>query len=281
MAIKILIDSASDISVKEAQELGVELLPMQITFGNDEYYDGVDLLPNQFFDKLVNSKELPKTSQINPFRFKEIYKKLTNEGYEVLVITLSSKLSNTYNNALQASEKYQDKIFVLDSLSACAGERLLCEYALRLIEEGKSIKEIYKELLEKRNKVQIFAVIDTLEYLKKGGRISAFTSFAGELLNIKPVISLINGEVKLIGKTRGTKNAYKFLNEKIKASNMDLHLPNTTIYSGNDDSMIKKYINDNLELWNNQIENVRIHALGSTIGTHIGPDALGVAFFEK
>ena len=138
--IRIAVDSASDISEAEAKELGVEMLPMIIGFGDEEYLDGVNLLPKTFYEKLIESDDLPKTSQISPYRFEEAFEKWTKTGDEVVLITISSKLSGTYQGAVQASEKYEGKVFVVDSLNACIGERLLCLYALRLLQTGLSAK---------------------------------------------------------------------------------------------------------------------------------------------
>ena len=213
--VKLVIDSAADISAEMAQNLGVSMLPMSITFGDEEFLDGVNLLPNQFYDKLVSSVELPKTSQINAYGWEEEFKKHVDNGDEVVAITLSSKLSATYNSACQAAENFNGKVFVVDSLSATAGERILIEYALMLIKEGKSAKEIFSILEEKKKKVQIRAMIDTLKYLKKGGRISAVAAFAGELMGLKPMVAVIDGKVEVIGKCLGLKRAIPFMNKPV------------------------------------------------------------------
>lgn len=140
MKVKILIDSASDINLEEAEKLGVELVPIEVRFGENYYMDGVTLLPAQFYDKLIESTELPKTSQINSFIFEERFANLVEQGYEVVAIILSSKLSGTYRNAVSASKKFPDKVFVVDSLNASIGERLLCQCALKWADEGLSAK---------------------------------------------------------------------------------------------------------------------------------------------
>ena len=146
MATKLLIDSASDINLDEANALGITLMPMVIQFGEEEYLDGVNLLPQDFYEKLVSIKDLPKTSQINSYRFEEVFEQLTANGDDVVAITISSKLSGTYNSALQASKKFEGKVFVVDSLNACIGERLLGLRAIELINEGKSAKDVAEEL---------------------------------------------------------------------------------------------------------------------------------------
>ena len=203
--IKILIDSASDITLKEAEELGINLISMTITFGETEYRGGIDLTHKEFFEKLIESDAMPKTSQINEIAFEEKFTELTSDGSEVLAIVLSSKLSGTYDNAKRASEKFNGKVSVIDSLEASIGERVLCLYALDLIKQNKSLMEITEELNAKKHKIKLLAVLSTLEYLKKGGRISSVVAFAGELFSIKPVIAVEDGDVKLVGKAMGSK----------------------------------------------------------------------------
>ncbi len=282
MGIKILVDSASDFTQDEAKQYGIEVIPLIVSFGDQEYLDGVNLTQKEFYEKLIETDTLPKTSQITPYRFTEAFEKLTENGDEVIVVTISSKLSNTYDSAVLAASEGEDKVYVVDSLSATAGEKILCLYALRLIKEELNIKDIVNKLNEVKNKIRILAVVGTLEYLKKGGRISKATAFAGELLNIKPVISVEEGVVKLVGKARGSKKANNLLNELIdKKGSIDFTMPYTTLYSGLSDLMLKKYIEDEKHLWEDNTDNIPICNVGSTIGTHVGPGAIGVVFFSK
>ncbi len=281
MAVKILVDSASDIDLEEAKALGVELIPMKITFEDGDYSDGVDLSHEKFFEKLIESAELPRTSLINEYRFTEAFTELTADGSEVVAIMLSSKLSGTYKNALKAAEAFKGKVWVVDSLNASAGERLLVECALRLREAGKSAEEIASELNSQKHRILILAVLDTLLYLKKGGRISALTAFAGTMLSVKPVIGVIGGEVKLVGKAMGSKKSNNLLNKLVQEKGIDFEMPHCVIWSGLDDSLMKKYVADSAALWQDSISEVPSYMIGSTIGTHIGPGAVGVAFFAK
>lgn len=283
--IKVLIDSASDITQEEAEKKGIYMIPLEVRFGEDVYLDGVNLLPQQFLEKLVESNELPKTSQINEYRWTEQFEKLTADGSQVIVITISSKLSGTYNSAKMAAKKFPHQVFVIDSLSAATGERVLCDYALRLIAEGKAANEIAEELETKKKKLQVIAVVDTLKYLRKGGRISTLTAFAGELLSIKPVISVINGEVKLVGKAMGSKKSNNLLMQLVeKVGGIDFAMPYGLIFSGYRDEYLRKYLEDSASLWQKHVadmKNIPVYMYGSTIGTHVGPNALGVAFFAK
>lgn len=282
MAIKLLIDSGCDITAEEANKLGIELLAMEVRFGEDIYLDGVNLSHKRFFELLIESSELPKTSLINEFRFEEAIEKLVKNGDQVLIITISSKLSGTYNSALQASKKFEGKVRVVDSLNACIGERILIEYALQLIKQNKDIDQIVAELDEKKDKIKLLAVLGTLKYLKKGGRISAFKAFAGEMLSIKPVISVVGGEVKMVGKAIGSKKSNNLLMQLVNESGgINFNMPYAVAYSGLADDFLNKYLQDSACLWQGKTDHVPAYMIGSTIGTHVGPGAIAVAFFAN
>ena len=279
--IKIVIDSASDISKEEAQKMGVTMLPMLISFGEEDYLDGETLLPNEFYEKLIESDTMPKTSQITPYRFEEVFEELTKNGDEVIAITISSKLSGTYAAAKQAAEKFGGLVRVVDSMNACIGERLLCQYALRLIEGGHGLDETVNELEKAKGKINVMAMLGTLEYLKKGGRISSAVAFAGELLALKPVVAVVEGEVKLIGKAMGSKAGNNLLNRLVKEKGIDFSMPIGVVWSGMNDMLLQKYVKDSAVLWEGHTDKVPAYILGASVGAHIGPGAIGVAFFEK
>ena len=282
MAVKIVVDSASDITTEEGKKLGIEVVPIEIRFKEEEFLDGENLSHKVFYEKLIESDELPKTSQINPFRFEEIFDKITQKGDDVVCITLSSKLSGTYSNAKKIIDKYDGRVYVVDSLNACAGERILCQYAIKLASLGKSAKDIYDELERVKSKINVIAVVDTLKYLKKGGRISPLVAFAGEMFSIKPVIGIVKGEVKLLGKAMGSKKSNNMLNTMVaEKGGIDFDMPFAVIYSGLDKSMLNKYVEDSAHLWKDYTEKVPEYMIGCTIGTHVGPGAVGVAFFQK
>lgn len=281
MAIKLLIDSASDLDLMEARDKGIELVSMEVRFEDDIYLDGVNLSHKEFFEKLIESSDLPKTSQINEYTFVEAFERMTKNGDEVIAILLSSKLSGTYNSAEKASKKFAGKVHVIDSLNACIGERILCDYALKLIAENKlSAGEIAQELNLKKKKIQVLGVLGTLKYLKKGGRISSVVAFTGEAFSIKPVVSVIGGEVKLVGKAIGSKKGNNLLNQLVeKCGGINFDMPYCVGYSGLSDDVLNKYLEDSEALWKNKTNFVPKHMIGSTIGTHIGPGAIAVAFF--
>lgn len=279
MSIKIVIDSASDISAAEAAAKGIELLPIEINFGSERYLDGVDITPAQFYKKLVTSADIPKTSQINEFTFGQKFAELTGQGYDVIAITLSSALSGTYSGAKAAAEKFNGKVFAVDSLNASIGERLLCDYALNLIERGMGAQEVAKELERVRGRIKFYALLDTLTYLKKGGRISSATAFAGQLLFIKPVVCVEGGEVVLAGKAIGGNKGEALLKVLAAKQKADTSMPFGAIYSGTDDGRIKSFIAKNKDIFDG--EEVPVYVLGCTVGTHIGPGGIGIAFFGK
>ena len=283
MAIKLVVDSASDITQTEAESLGITMIPMSITFQDGkEYFDGVTLLPYQFYPLLEQTNEIPKTSQITSIRFKEIFNKLTANGDQVIAIVMSSKLSSTYNSALLAASKFDGSVVVVDSLNASVGEKILCLYALELIKQNKSLADIIEELNTLKHKVNFIAAVDTLKYLERGGRVSAAAAAIGTLLSIKPIIAVLEGKVEVIGKTVGSKKVAKLLNKLIaKSGTIDFTKPIIFVHSGLLKDNINKYINESMELWSEHLEQIPITILGNTIGTHVGPGAIGVTFFTK
>lgn len=279
--IKILVDSASDIDLEEAKQLGIEFIPMEIMIDGTTYYDGVNLSHTEFFEKLIKTSEFPKTSQITEFRYTEKFEELTKDGDSLIVICMSSRLSGTYSQAVEASKKFKN-VYVVDSYNACVGERILTMQAIRLAKQGLSPEEIVENLNKNKTRIKLYAVIDTLKYLKMGGRISPLVAFAGTMLNIKPLIAVDDGEIKLVGKALGSKKATHLLTELMtKTKGIDFEMPFSAGYSDFSTEPVKKYIQDNSELWGEHISEVEYHMLGSTIGTHIGTGAITVAYFEK
>lgn len=207
------------------------------------------------------------------------------DGDKVIAITISSKLSGTYSCAKNAAKSYRGQVFVIDSLNAATGERILCDYALRLIRENSDAAHIADELNEMKKKIQVIAVVDTLKYLRKGGRISGVTAIAGELLSVKPVVSVVDGEVKLVGKAIGSKRSNNLLMQLVeKCGGIDFSMPYGLMYSGLSDEYLKKYLCDSEALWRDHIDDsvdIPTYLIGSTIGAHIGPNAVGVAFFSN
>ncbi len=282
MGIKFIVDSASDILPAEAKELGIIHLPLTVMFGDTIYRDAVDLTHQEFYEKLIESDILPTTSQINPGLFGDAMKEVVDAGDTAIVITVSSKLSGTYQSAMIAAEDFEGKVFVVDSENVCVAERLLVYRALELRYLGLSAEEIVAQLNVEKKKIRLLALLDTLEYLKKGGRISSAVAFAGTLLSIKPVVSLVEGEIVMLGKARGSKQGNNLLRElTMRGNGIDFSKPYALAYSGLSDSLLKKYIADSSELYSTHTDELPITTVGCVIGTHAGPGAIAVAFFEK
>ena len=282
MATKIIVDSGADITKKEAEELNIIHLPIEVRMNGKDYLDGENLFAKEFYTELETCTELPKTSQITPLRYQEVFDKIVADGDEAVVICLSSRLSNTYNNARMTSENYDGKIVAVDSMTAFIGQRALCLYAVELAKKGYNAKKIAEKLEEKKGKIKLYAVIDTLKYLKMGGRLSAASAFIGTLLAIKPIISVTEGEVRSINKAMGFKKGNKMIIDMCLKSNIDYKMPMCVGYSGNDLSNIESFLNEvNSSEIERNFDSNELCAMGSTIGTHIGPGAVAICFFEK
>ncbi len=281
MAIQFIVDSGSDILPREARTLGIIHVPLKVLFGEKEYRDAVDLTHREFFEKLVEEEQLPTTCQIPPAEFEEVFQKVADAGDTAVVVTMSSKCSGTYQSACIAAAEFPG-IYVVDSLSVSLGQRILTLLGLQLREEGLSAGEIAEKLTEQSKKLRVLALLDTLEYLKKGGRISAATALAGSLLSIKPVVTVEDGSVVMAGKARGSRQGNNLLRELVhKCGGIDFGKPLCLAYSGLSDELLKKYIADSQELWEGKLEQLPIATIGCATGTHVGPNVVAVAFFEK
>lgn len=281
MSIRIITDSASDMTPAEHPALRV--LPLSVTFGTDVYMDGVDIDHQRFYEMLVERDELPKTGQVNPYAFSQAIAGAREAGDEAVIITVSAKLSGTNQSARTAlAEAPGGDVFVVDSNNVTLGERVLVEYALRLVDEGRSAAQIAAAVEAVRDRVVVIGLLETLEYLVRGGRLSAAAGAVGTLLNVKPVVAAEDGLIVQLGKARGSKNGRSLLNQKVeKAGGVDFSMPLALGYTGLSDAVLKKYIEDSAALWAGHAENeLPIHTIGATIGTHVGPGAVAVAFFR-
>ena len=279
MSVKIIVDSTADLLPEIAAQ--VKIVPLTIRFGDREFIDGVTIDSKKFYEMLIESDELPTTSQANPGIFAEAFEEAVEAGHEVVCITCSGKLSGTNQSAVIAAADYPGRVFVVDSQTIALGSAILVQYALELVAKGLNAEEIAWKLLQKREKVRLIAMLDTLEYLKKGGRISATVAFAGGLLNIKPVICIEDGEIRMLGKARGSKQGNNLLVQEIqKAGGVDFKKPLLLGYTGLSDTLLQKYIADSAQLWQGNAETLPIRVVGSVVGTHAGPGAVAVAFFS-
>lgn len=279
MNTRIIVDSTTELMPEYRDR--VKVIPLIVRFGEEEYLDGVTIDHKTFYEKLIESDVLPATSQANPDTFMKAFDEIKAAGESAVVITLSSKLSGTYQSAVIAAEEYEN-IYVVDSGTVTIGSSILTELALKYLDEGMDARTVAEKLEEDKKKIHIVALVDTLEYLKKGGRISKTVAFAGTLLNIKPVISVTDGEINMLGKARGSKMGNNLLVQEIeKAGGIDFSKPVLLGFSGLSDILLKKYIEDSRHIWDSNLESVRYTTIGSVIGTHAGPGAIAVAFFKN
>ena len=278
MAVRIITDSTVDIASKYSSLFTV--VPLTVSFGETDYIDGVTINKQEFYRKLTSAPELPKTSQATPEAFIEVFRELQERGEEAVVITVSSRLSGTYQSACIAAEDYPN-VRVVDSMNVSIGSGILAEYALRCASDGMGLDALAQHLSKKREAIGLVAMVDTLEYLKKGGRISGAAAFAGGVLGIKPVITARDGELAILGKARGSKKANNLLAEQIRKDGVDFSMPLLLGYTGLSDSMLQQYIEDSQSLWKGHVEGLDCVQLCSVVGTHAGPGAVAVAYFKS
>jgi DegV family protein with EDD domain len=279
LAIRIITDSTSDIPIEQQRLLDIDIVPLSVIFDGKKYTDGVDLKKEQFYEMLSKSTSLPTTSQVNPDGFEALFKGYVDAGDTVVGIFISSKLSGTYQSAIIAKETVgSDRIFIVDSKSATFGLALLVYEAIKLRDNGVSAEEIYNTIMSLSSRVKFFAVVDTLKYLKMGGRLSSSAAILGGLLHIKPLVSIIDGEVKSVAKERGQKAAFAWILENLKKDEPDMQYPVVFGHSNVLGSMEEfiSYINSNFE-----VKAPVICEIGCVIGTHSGPGCVGLAYIPK
>lgn len=280
MGVRIIIDSTANI--KNELKGKFDVVPLTVNFGTDSYADGVEIDNDTFYKKLVTSDVMPTTSQPTPDAFAQVFEEAVNAGDEVVVITISSLLSGTYQSASIAAADFEGKVFVVDSYTVTIGAGILAEMALNLAGEGKTAAEIADILNKEKENIRVYAVLDTLEYLKKGGRISAAVAFAGGLLNFKPVIAIADGVVQSITKGRGNKQANQLMNAEIEKSGaIDFEKPFLIGYTGVTDELMHAYIADHTDVWGGDAAKINTTQIGSVVGTHAGPGAVAIGYFVK
>ena len=276
--IRILVDTSSDYTVEEIKANGMELAPLHITIGEKDYRDGYDLSKDKFYELLTSNEEFPKTSQPTPQDFVDIFEDVEEKGDELICILLSSKLSGTFQSATLAKNIVEyDNIHLVDSLGATHMIRIMADHAQELAAAGKSVQEIVAVLEEMKSKIKVLAVVDTLEYLCKGGRVSKATAAIGEMAKVKPMITVAEGEVAVIGKSLGKNKAIGNLLKALEECEVDDRFP---IYSVStlgveNCEAFEKRLNDAGYQFKERLQ------VGATIGTHVGPGVFGMIFVQK
>ncbi len=280
MGIRIITDSTSDISPAEAKQLGITVIPLKVIFGEKEYREGTEISIEEFYDKLVKAEKLPTTSQPSPDDFLASFQEAKEAGDSVVVILIASKLSGTVQSAVIAKElaRYED-IHIVDSLNATSGLRLLVNQALTLAEEGKSAAEIAQILDQLKERLVLFAIVDTLEFLHKGGRLSKSSTIIGSLLKFKPIIQLREGVLHVAGKERGTNKGIAKLLELIKEYGApDSSYPVYFGYTAEDSKgrLLMESVNKEFKLRQTQL-----FPVGCVVGTHVGPGGCVITYIRQ
>ena len=276
--IRFLLDTSSDFTVEEVKAKGMDLVPLHITLGEADYKDAYDLTKDAFYELLTTSEEFPKTSQPTPQDFVDAFEDAKEKGDELICILLSSRLSGTFQSATLAKSIVEyDNIHLVDSLGATHMIRIMAEYGQELADAGKSAKEIVEALEEMKSKIKVLAVVDTLEYLCKGGRVSKTTAAIGEAAKVKPMITVANGEVAVIGKSLGKNKAIGNLLKALGECEVDERFP---IYA------VSTLGTENCEVFEKRLTDAGYNfkerlQIGATIGTHIGPGVFGMIFVTK
>lgn len=282
MAIRIVTDSTCDISPLMGNEKNVDILPLKVLINGEEFRDGFDITSHEFFQKLRVAKDLPTTSQVNPEGFFEVFKKHISNGDDVVCITLAAGISGTYQSAVIAKDMLEsgsERVYVVDSTQATFGSRILVEHAIKMRDDGASAKEIADKIEELKQRVVFLGIVDTLKYLKMGGRLSGAAAALGGLLNIKPIVALKDGAIDSVGKVRGQQAAFDFCLNTLKKQPLDTDYPLSIAHADAEDFFEKfiLFMNDN----GYNTDNAYKGEIGCVIGTHAGPGCVGIAYIEK
>lgn len=279
--IQIITDSAADFEPRELKELKVTCIPLLVRFGQEEYQENVDLSKDRFYGLLSAAEEFPKTSQASPQVLMDLFENAHARGDGAIYITLSSALSGTCQSALMTRELlgYED-CYVVDSRNATGGQRLIVEYAVKLRDEGRSPAEIIAGIEDIRERITLFACIDTLKYLYLGGRISQATYKIGNLANIKPIITVErDGHVGIPAKAMGMRKGMDYMGRRVEAITPDPDFPFYVMYTNNRD--VARTLAEKLRTQGLGIPEERIIQVGAAIGAHIGPEACGLVYVES
>jgi len=276
MTIRIVTDSTCDLPVDLVQELGITVVPLKVLFGEEVYTEGLDITNEQFYKKMSEHRELPKTAQVNPSEFIQVFKKYLDDGDEVLGIFISYKLSGTYSSAVLAKDELADsRIHLIDSESVTFGLGLLVYEAARRVIQGQSIEEIVQFVESAKLNIAFYGVIDNLENLKKGGRLTTTAAIAGSLLGIKPIITIKDGSVVIAGKSRGLKKALSWVLDDGKKNNIDFNSGTVFLANAADPANMAELKSMLLK----EYTPVRIIEceIGSVVGTHAGAGCVGIS----
>ena len=277
--IRIITDSTSDLTLRRREALGVEIFPLSVHFGHEVFRDGVDMSAGEFYERLGRAEELPTTSQVNPEVFAGRFREWLDQGDEIVGIFISGDMSGTGQSAAIAREMVdgEEKIFLVDSRTVTFALGLLVETACMLRDQGLSAAQIAARITELSGRVRLLAVVDTLKYLKMGGRITGAAAVVGGILGITPIITIENGLVENIGKTRGRKSAFQWMEKYMETEKPDLSLPVSFGHSNSPEAMAECIAHFAPLLGDaHRLES----DIGCVVGTHVGPGATGLVYYR-
>ena len=276
--VQIITDSAADFEPYELEKMNVRCVPFSVTFENEEYKENINLTKQQFYTLLKEKNDFPNTSQPSPHSFESILKNMKNSGCEAVVISLSSALSGAYQSAVLAKNQLEyDECYIIDSLTASGGERILVEQAVKLRDAGKSASEIACFLETLRSRISLYACIDSVDYLYKGGRISRAACTIASVAHIKPIIHVLrDGSIDMAAKSLGIKRTMDFIKKILDKYPPDKDFPFYVLYTGN--KKCGKILAEYFEKTDYKIPDANIIDVGAAIGSHIGPNAFGIAY---
>lgn len=282
MRIRLITDSSADLPKEILERYNILQLPLHIIFGEEHFLDKVNLDPKEFFEKLVTYKESPTTSQVSPMEFIETFKQELKQNDRIICMTMGANASGTFQSAMIARDELEaeDKIAIVDSGLFCNGSGLLSIRIAEMIESGMEFGDIVEEANLLKHKIEVVFCVDTLKFLRKGGRIKSTEAIIGEVLQIKPMLRVEDGLTKPIGKVRGRHKVLKFFLDHMESNiDMDSKLP-IILAHGQDVEHImqlKEQIQEKFSLNNEFI----ISEVGATIGTHSGPGILAISYIKK
>lgn len=279
--IRIITDSAADFEPAELNRLGISCIPLTVVFGETEYQENVNLSKNQFYQMLMQTEEFPQTAQASPQILINLFEEAHARGDEAVYITLASQLSGTYQNAVMARDMLgYGSCFVVDSCNATGGQRMLVEYAVKLRDEGKSAPQIVEAVQTLRDRIVLYACVDTLEYLYRGGRISHVAYRLGSFAQIKPILRVeVDGHLTVPSKVIGMRKGMDFLCKQLDTVERDDAFPMYVMYTAerkNGAVLAQRLRRKGIDIADEQIINV-----GAAIGTHVGPNACGLVYVAR
>lgn len=279
--IRIVTDSSADITQAEAKSLGITVMPLTINFGEQSYRDGVDILTEEFYSRLATEDILPTTSQANPLQYEKIFSQAKMQGDTIILLPISRKISGSHNCAMLAKQQgHYDNVYIVDTLCTVSYLRILVLEALAK-KDTMPAQQLVEHLEQLRKRIKLYSVVDTLDYLHRGGRVSKTAATVGTMLSIKPIISIVEGEIKVVAKAIGVKNGITWLTKKLHNAKLDSNYPVIFGYAGTKTraiELIDKAIEDEQQrnIYKNRLINV-----SAIVGVHTGPNLAVVTYVEQ